>query len=336
MISALNDGTFPSASLLIAKGGEIVMHKAYGNCTESSVFDIASLTKPIVTATLALHAVDKGVLRLEDTVNKFYEGIDDLKKITILNLLNHSSGFPAWQPFYRTVPNDHIGTKKGYDDVILFALNESLEYETGTKSIYSDIGFMILGDVLQIVLKKSLNELADELIFKPIGAESSFFRPVDKNVPFKKDISKLDIVPTEDCPWRKKVIKGFVHDQNCYAMGGVAGHAGLFSTTADIHLFIKGIMENFDEKKFFEMSATSPGTHLLGWDRPSEFASQSGTKFSKHTIGHLGFTGCSMWIDLEKKCWIILLSNRIHPTAMNQKIKSFRPSLHDTIMEEIA
>jgi CubicO group peptidase (beta-lactamase class C family) len=152
------------------------------------------------------------------------------------------------------------------------------------------------------------------------------------------------IAPTENCPWRKKILCGEVHDDNAYAMGGVAGHAGLFSSARDVHAFLVRMSQCFHGKdnflpqalvqEFFKRSESSGnGNFALGWDTPAPEGSASGHLFSPHSVGHLGFTGCSLWWDLEKNCHIILLSNRVHPSRKNEKIKEFRPFIHDEIMK---
>ena len=152
------------------------------------------------------------------------------------------------------------------------------------------------------------------------------------------------IAPTENCPWRKKILCGEVHDDNAYAMGGVAGHAGLFSSARDVHAFLVRMDQCFKGKdnflpqalvqEFFKRSESSGnGNFALGWDTPTPERSASGHLFSSHSVGHLGFTGCSIWWDLEKNCHIILLTNRVHPSRKNEKIKEFRPFIHDEIMK---
>jgi CubicO group peptidase (beta-lactamase class C family) len=154
------------------------------------------------------------------------------------------------------------------------------------------------------------------------------------------------IAPTEDCPWRKKVLCGEVHDDNAYAVGGVAGHAGLFSSVRDIHQLLACLNGCHRGKNTFLPQAliqeflsrdesVKNSTYALGWDTPSENKSSSGKYFSLHSVGHLGFTGTSIWWDLEKNCHVVLLSNRVHPTRKNEKIREFRPYIHDLIMKTL-
>jgi CubicO group peptidase (beta-lactamase class C family) len=154
------------------------------------------------------------------------------------------------------------------------------------------------------------------------------------------------IAPTENCPWRRKILCGEVHDDNAYAIGGVSGHAGLFSSARDIHAFLQRMSQCLEDKDSFlprdlvrefltKDDAVSGSTFALGWDTPSPGKSASGSLFSPRTVGHLGFTGCSIWWDLEKSCHVVLLTNRIHPSRKNDKIKEFRPQIHDLIMKAL-
>lgn len=366
MKTALQDGVFPSASLLVAKDTEVVFKNTYGDCSEKTIFDVASLTKPVITTTLAMIAVKEGLLNLEDSLVKFFPNADQLKDVKVFQLLNHSSGLPGWKPFYKEVSHEDVASIAGRKLIIDAVLREPLEYKTGSKSIYSDLGFILLDVILESIFAEPLISIANELITKPLGMKNSFYRLV-KKTPWsgenflpayeveERDFSGLDFAPTQDCPWRGEVIQGLVDDQNCYAMGGVSGHAGLFSTTDDLHLFVTELirsnhgigdfLQQETVREFINYNANTPAhlkclkrknnTFALGWDHPKEENSQAGNSFSKHSIGHLAYTGCSIWINLEKNFWVILLTNRVHPATTNEKIKTFRPTLHDQIVEEL-
>lgn len=350
---ALNDavdcGIFPSAQLLVAKGGLSIFHKAYGNSTLETMFDIASLTKPICSTTLIMQLVAEDILRLDDTVAGHIKEFNDSskKEITIRHLLNHSSGLPAWQPFYQMIPQKEIGTKSAKNFIIDAICREPLKYKIGGQSEYSDLGFILLGEIIERITKKPLDTLFSDRIATPLKLPNTFFRPLNL-VNLADSLNLANFSSTEDCPWRHKVMRGEVHDQNCYAMGGVAGHAGLFSTTSDINKFIAAFVASYKSagglipqevvERFlpFKNKLTEcNSTWLLGWDRPSHVNSQAGSHFSRKSIGHLGYTGCSMWIDLEKDFWVVLLTNRIHPTSTNERIKSFRPTLYNMVYEEL-
>lgn len=361
MKQAISEGIFPSASLLVAKEGSVAFENYYGKCSAATIFDVASLTKPVITTTLAIRALQEGFLNLEDTVTKFFPEAHHLDSVEIFHLLNHSSGLPSWQPYYQGVPRGDVGSPAGRSQIVHAVLDEALLRDPGFDSCYSDLGFILVGEIIEAVFMEPLATLADEFILNPLKMENSFYRIVDKTpwsaatfepafVGSARDFSGLDFAPTEDCPWRGEVVSGYVHDQNCYAMGGVAGHAGLFSTVDDLNLFVaefvscccrggkfldKNILEQFVCMGRDTVEPRYRGSFLLGWDRPAHENSQAGRHFSKRSIGHLGYTGCSLWIDLMKDFWVILLTNRIHPTSTNERIKSFRPMLHDSICDEL-
>ena len=354
---AVQSGVFPSAQLLVVKGGEAIIANAYGNATVETIFDVASLTKPICTATLAMQLVAEDKLRLDDAVCQHLKEFEH-KGVTIRHLLNHSSGLPAWEAFYQMVPAADIGRPAGKKEILDSVFHEPLEYVTGSKSVYSDLGFIILSEIIERIGKKALNVLFADRVAKPLGLNDTFFVPLCVAQDFNpatsgrsKDLRYTPtelFAPTEDCPWRKKVMRGEVHDQNCYAMGGVAGHTGLFSTTTDINKFITAFVASYrTEGRFLPQEvvqrflpfhfklAEYNTTWLLGWDTPAHTNSQAGQYYSKKSIGHLGYTGCSMWIDLERDYSIVLLTNRVHPTTTNEKIRSFRPMIYNMIYEEM-
>jgi len=350
MQHGLDDGVFPSAQLIAASKNGVLIDKAYGNATLETVFDVASLTKPISTVSLTMNMVEKDILRLDDKIPQYLPACKNSfkDKITIRHLLSHSSGLPAWQAYYQLLPRADIGKPSGKKLVVDFICNEELVYKTGYESVYSDLGFILLGEVIERVGKKTLDKLFAEQIAGPLGLNSTFFVPLCQRPPKAgpppagTNAPAHQFAPTEDCPWRKKILRGEVHDQNCFAMGGVAGHAGLFSNTNDINKFISNLVNDYKNGRevtlrflpFRDKLTECNSTWLIGWDRPSHINSQAGRYFSDSSIGHLGYTGCSMWIDLKKEFWIVLLTNRVHPTTMNEKIKSFRPTIYNLVCEE--
>lgn len=374
MQKAVSTGVFPAADLLVAKNHEILYQNHYGDARSGTTFDTSSLTKPISTAHLAMILMGEDSLKPDQTLSHWFEYAkqEEHKQITVEMLMNHRSGLPAWRPFYRELPSALIGTQEGKEFIINACLNESLQSKPGEVTNYSDLGYMLLGAIVEKAAKAPLDELFAKLIAKPLGLKDSFYirntgdelrttsRRTDthpnQHVPTgPKPSAAADeghhkrFAATEDCPWRGRVIHGQVHDQNAYAMGGVAGHAGLFSTSLDIHLFIKNFMESFDGEGLIKretlnlifpvqdglISPPTQGVFVGGWDTPFERNSAAGSYMSRHTIGHLGYTGCSVWIDQKQDVWIILLTNRIHPSTTNEKIKAFRPHIHDLIYNAI-
>lgn len=372
---AISDGVFPAADFLVAKEGEILFHKTFGDARKDTCFDVASLTKPMVAVNIAMMQTAENLIKYDDNVYQWLAGARQPahKKITVRNLLDHTSGLPAWQPFFRELPLSMIGTEAGKRLVLDSCYNEPLEAPVGEKTIYSDIGYIILGEILEQAGDARLDELFSQFVSRPLGLTNSFFvrtmgSPLQKSgkrgfdtaqrhihVPpdHKKKNSEDDnkdtrrFAPTEDCPWRGRVVHGEVHDQNAYALGGVAGHAGLFSTCADIHVITSELVKCYNGKsnwlpndivrQFIPEGKEKPvgNKFVLGWNRPSVENSASGHFFSPNSIGHLGYTGCSVWIDLTEQFWIILLTNRIHPSTTNQKISSFRPQIHDLAFSEL-
>lgn len=342
MKQGVAEGVFPGAQLLVVKGGDVLHHEAYGAATLDTLFDVASLTKVVSTTTIAMLLAQEKRLDLDAPVS-FVTKNNWHKEVCFWHLLNHSSGLPAWRPYYEGLHGDMIGTPEGKEYIIDQCLSEPFEYPTGTKSLYSDIGFIILGDAIENMTGKSLGTIFEMKVAAPLKLKNTAYRPLKG-----ENSSNLDVAPTEKCVWRKRMLKGEVHDQNCYAMGGVAAHAGLFSNTNDLKVFCDEIVAAWNGsstllsqetmKRFFDFEkkwTTEPSTRLLGWDRPAEVDSQAGSRFSKRTVGHLGFTGCSIWIDLEKNFYVVLLANRIHPDVANEKIKAFRPVLHDLVFETL-
>lgn len=359
MEQAVERGVFPSAELLVARNGDILHHNHYGKARGGTCFDIASLTKPMATATLAMQLVQEGLLKTTDTVYQWLGGarLPAHRKMTVAHLLSHTSGLPAWKPFYRELPIDQIGTDAGKSHILTACKNEPVEMEPGFRCLYSDIGYILLGDILEQAGMAPLDVLFQNRIARPLGLKEMFFvRVMGKSSDIGHRTSDVEthqrrFAPTEDCPWRGKVMQGEVHDQNCYAMGGVAGHAGLFSTAEEIHKFVTALLKcyrgesdwiaqkvvqhflDYAFRKTRNEERRTPGAYALGWDTPTPGQSSSGRHFSPHSIGHLGYTGCSMWNDLDKNFRVILLTNRIHPSVLNEKIKAFRPKIHNLILE---
>ena len=287
---------FPSAQLIVADGGRVVLEHNV-RATADTRFDVASLTKALCTSLVAMRL---GV----------WDAPAPLPGVTVRHLLTHSSGLPAWRPFYETA--------HGRDAVVRAALETPLESAPGEASGYSDLGFIILGDLLERAAGQRLDVLFDELVARPLGVGARF-GPVPA------------AAPTEGVP-------GVVHDDNCRAGGGVLGHAGLFATARDVSTIAGSLVAAWQagDPLVRELFAPRPGTTWrLGWDGPADRGSSSGELWPKAGVGHLGFTGCSIWVDLPRGRWVVLLTNRVHPTRWNQEIKSFRPALHDAIVRAL-
>jgi len=355
---AIGQGAFPGAVILVARGDEVLWHAAFGNRSRDpsstpmapdTVFDLSSLTKPLATATALLTLAREGKIRLDDKITRFVPnfGVFGKQGITIAQVLAHCAGLAAWRPFYRELARGSgVATRAAATAVFERIHRERLEYAPGAKSVYSDLGFILLGEVVELLGHATLDKVCAERVFRPLGLRSTGFVDlahlrVRKIVPVSEHIA-----PTERCPWRGRVLCGEVHDDNAWAMGGVAGHAGLFSSAADVHRLVarlRACWRGEDDflprdlvRRVWRRDDTVPGsTWALGWDTPAPSGSSAGVKVSAQSVGHLGFTGTSVWVDLERDAHVVLLTNRVHPSRSDDRIKAVRPRVHDAVWEAL-
>jgi len=351
-------GIFPAAAAGISYGcgsekKEVVSF--YGNATlypkkrtiqKNNFFDLASLTKPLATSMAVLCLIKEKKIDIEEPLTSLLERKipGEKKRITTKNLLSHSSGLPAHREYYHILNGIALKDKDKYiEDIIL---REKMEYNPGTTTLYSDLGFILLGRIIEKKAGCTLADYVTEKVLKPLNLmEKIFYNPLNHE---SKRFKKNDFVATERCPWRKKILCGEVHDDNCYAMGGVAGHSGLFGNVEGVTALTGKILEMWqgrvehpnikrEDLEYFltRQQIIEGSTWALGFDTPNEKESSSGKYLSPKSVGHLGFTGTSFWIDLEKKTAIVLLTNRVHPSRENNKIKKFRPYFHDRVMEKL-
>jgi serine-type D-Ala-D-Ala carboxypeptidase len=360
---AVKQGVFPGAVLLVGRGEEVIYERAFGSRSLvpahspmelSTIFDLASLTKPLATTIAMMLLVSDKKLRLDDQVTRFvpmFRG-GTQQPITIRHLLSHSSGLPAWKPYYEEVMAIENNGKANFvvsgaaKRYVLEQIHQEKPLsEPGTQALYSDLGFMVLGEIIENISGSNLNDFCHDRIYRPLGLRSTAFVDLTQ-LPTARTQPLENFAPTEICLWRKRVLCGEVHDDNAFVVGGIAGHAGLFSSARDVHAIVARLdqcLRGSDSflpqamvQEFFARDQSVPdSTRALGWDTPAPDKSASGIHFSQRSVGHLGFTGTSLWWDLEKNCHVILLSNRVHPTRRNEKIKQFRPSIHDLIMQVI-
>lgn len=300
--NGVRERAFPGAVLLVGDDNGTLFEEAAGhldfdpNSPQTrldTIYDVASLTKVVVTTTLAMMLYDEGKLDLDTQVEDY----------TIRELLTHSAGL-------KTEPDADISG--GH--------RPPLEYEPGTKSVYSDVGFIILGKIIEQLAGAPLDVLARERIFEPMRMKDTSFNP---------DPSWLGrIAPTGPS------LRGRVHDPNAAAMNGVAGHAGLFSTAPDLALFCRRMLRGGPTIELFTRrdGRVPDSTRALGWDTPSKENSSAGQYFSESSFGHTGFTGTSMWIDPKRRLYAILLTNRIYSNPGNLEIRAIRPKLHDAVI----
>jgi CubicO group peptidase (beta-lactamase class C family) len=344
MQQAVSEGVFPGAVLLVSREGSIVCHNAYGfadlisrrSMTTETIFDLASLTKPLATALAVMILIQQGHIGPEQELGDILPAFKEDKKSTIKvrHLLHHNAGLADYRPYYKKI--GHLPTEKRKQALRKLLVVEPLIHPIGTKVVYSDLGFMILEWLVEHVSGKRLDDFVSEMIYGPLGLDNLFF--VDLNAKKPRGV----FAATEQCPWRKTLLEGQVHDENAYVVGGVQGHAGLFGTAAAVHMLVSKLLsayqgtspDNLFETEmvrlFFRRLPNSDKT--LGFDAPAMKNSSAGRYFSANSVGHLGFTGTSFWMDLDRFIIVIMLTNRVHPSRDNEAIKRFRPLLHDEVM----
>ena len=338
--TAIAAHAFPACSLAIASRGELVAHKALGRftydpasseVTTASLFDLASLTKVVATTAMAMVLYERGLLDLEAPVTaiipEFANNEGPRREITLRMLLAHSSGLPAYEKLFLRA--------RTREDLLQAAFTTPLVAAPGARAEYSDVGFIILGVVLERLADESLVAFCQREIFGPLGMANTTFNPTRA--------LKDSIPPTaDDRTFRYRIIQGEVQDENASVLGGIAGHAGLFSTAEDLALFAHAMLNSGHPilrpatvELFSRRESAPEGTsRAFGWDTPSP-PSQSGKYFSPRSFGHLGYTGTSLWIDPERQLSITLLTNRTWPDCQNEAIKQVRPAFCDAVIEDL-
>ena len=335
----LADRAFPCAVVEVGNRQGPIWRRAFGHldhdvesaaAQDDTIFDLASLTKVIATTSLAMKLVEQGHINLNDPIRKWlpeWRG-KDREDVALRSLLTHSSGLTAWLPFYR----DYSGRVEFRHAICSLPL----EYEPDTQSIYSDLGFILLGMIIEGVGGTPVDVQAESLLGL-LTAAPLLFNPAAT--------LRSRIAPTEHDPWRGRRLVGEVHDENCWALGGAAGHAGLFGTTQAVGEFARTVLnmlEGRDDRiagretaRTFVTRAKVPGSRALGWDTMLP-TSSCGTRMAASAFGHTGFTGTSLWIDPEKGVYVVLLTNRVNPTRENNAIQQIRPALHDAVMDAVS
>jgi len=333
----IKKGAFPGLVVLAGNEKENYIFKALGDAeimpetrsmTLETLFDLASLTKVMVTAPLTLFFIEKGYIRLEDSVSRFKTEFPH-NQVTVRQLLNHSSGLPATGELFR-YPQDPLSYLWGLE----------LENKPGKVVNYSCMGYILLGKIIEEIAKAGLDELAAEVIFRPLGMEKTGFNPEDGY--FAATEVGNEFEQKKGAPPREGVMRGVVHDGNAYSLGGVSGNAGLFAPAEDVGKFARMILRNDGQilsssamdLMFSRQTPLDQDPRSMGWCLPGPYSS-GGDLISKSSIGHTGFTGTSLWIDLEKRLFIVLLTNRIHPRVENDAHIRLRPLIHNRIWAEM-
>jgi CubicO group peptidase (beta-lactamase class C family) len=332
---------FPGGVLAVGYKGSLVYLHPFGRLsydenappvTAGTLYDLASLTKVVATTTMAMILVDEGRLDLDQKVQEVLPGFRGPGKeaVTVCHLLTHSSGLPATAPLYQDI--------RGRAAYVQRIAAMDLVYPPGSQSVYSDLGVILLGEILERAAGRPLEDFVRERVLEPLGMRDTMFRPPAGLA--------ARIAPTEYDPWRGRMVRGEVHDENAFAMGGAAPHAGLFGTAGDLARFAQMLLKGgvLDGRRIisqetvdlFTRRAGIPGSdRALGWDTRSAEGSSAGTLLSARSFGHTGFTGTSIWIDPERNLFVILLTNRVHPTRENNLIRQARPAVADAVVRAI-
>jgi CubicO group peptidase (beta-lactamase class C family) len=345
---------YTAAVLLAARGEEIVFQSAAGDAHPSSIFDIASVTKPLV-AGLFFALEQEGKISTGDPVSKVLPLASPdpaAARMNFLHLLSHTSGLPAWKPFYEEImlaegkeENRLWGSSSAHDGIINAILHMRLKATPGSACVYSDLGFMLLGRALELVSFKPLEKTFRRFIAEPLEMRDTSYLPLS----IYSECESGRFVSTGYSDARRKEKLGEVDDENAAAMGGVAGHAGIFSTGFDLFLFAREILRaRRGEARILSRASAMKMTTKVpdppgcprtpGWDTPTPIpggASQAGNRFPEGSFGHLGYSGCSIWIDPSSETTIVFLTNRIYFGKQNDGLKTLRPAIHDSLMENL-
>ena len=348
MESAIEDGAWPGGVLLAAKGGNIFYHQGHGFHTyerkrpvrSSDIFDLASITKVVSTTSGIMKLVDQNKINIDKPVASYLPDFIGKKKnhkkqkskITIRDLLSHSSGLPAFKQYFKMEKTKELIMESIYDTEPIRAI--------GDTTIYSDVGAIMLGEIVEKVSGYPLEVFIDSMVFEPLGMSTTFFNPP------KEKLHR--IIPTE-IDQKGNLIHGYVHDENAHILGGVAGHAGLFSTAKDLAIFSQVMLNRgiYGWKRIFKQGTVdlftsradlvSESSRCLGWDSPSG-ASSGGVYLSDDSFGHGGYTGTTLWIDPDNEIIVILLTNAVHPNRKNKDPKYFdwRHRIHSAVYESLS
>jgi len=364
----IDDGAYTAAALLVGEGDEVAWQRSAGHARAASLFDIASVTKPL-TAALFFALSQEGHLRADAAAAEllpFTSPDPRVREVRFSHLLSHTSGLPAYLPLYEKVRGMEkakgrplFGTAEGHDIVLAEVLSLPLSYAPGTAWDYSDLGYMLLGRAIEISGFQSLDRLLSAKVAGPLGMRDTCYLPLSS----LSECETGQIVPTGWSEVRGREKAGEVDDENAAAMGGVAGHAGVFSTAADLFRFAREVLRarRGDGRILSRPSAVSMTTRVAtpagcprtpGFDTPTGWqggvsirngdspakapGSQAGALAPSGAVGHLGYTGCSVWIDPDREVTVVLLTNRVVHGPDNRKLSALRPRIHDAVWKGTA
>ena len=349
--NALKKNTFSGACISFSQNEVFLRERkdySFGYTTKNqpknkvntkTYFDLASLTKPLVTSLSIAVLIEKGKVGLQDNLADCCSWVipDDKIKIKISHLLSHSSGLPAHRPYYQELGSIPLSEKKR--TLRNWIVGEQMCFLPGTSTLYSDLGFMLLGFLVEDLTDTPLDIFWKENVITPLGLQNELFFPKNKRIDTERCAATKNSHRCED------LLTGVVHDYNCRAMGGVGGHAGLFGTAPAVASLCEYILDQSKGRNRHPSYSSSLLINLLerkidsewsyGFDSPTKGKSSSGVYFSTKSRGHLGFTGTSFWIDFDRDIVIVVLTNRVHLSNDLSGIRAFRPLIHDTIMKKL-
>lgn len=339
----VKNGAYPGFVFVASKDGEVICREQGGllsnetpkvKVTPASRYDLASLTKAVATTSAVMCLYEDGKLQLDDRISAFLPdfGQKGKNKLTIRQLLTHSSGLPAWAPLYKKNATEFNTPEEMIEKLMAI----ELAYEPGTKTVYSCLGFMVLQQAVEKIAGKRLDQLLQERVFGPLSMKNTGFNPA-------KHGTVENVAPTENCPVRHKLLQGEVHDENAWFLGGISGNAGLFSTAEDLGIFAQMMLNEgiYGGQRIFAAETIQAfsqaqvidgevSSRALGWEKPTK-SNSAGQFFSSSAFGHTGFTGTALWIDPENGLFGIFLTNRVHPTRDNHKIYAFRSEVFNQL-----
>ncbi|MAX12793.1 MAG: hypothetical protein CMG11_01825 [Candidatus Marinimicrobia bacterium] len=342
---AIDDEIFPGAQIFISKGEDVLLHSGFGKYSyeldaklvdTSSVYDIASISKVVTTVPLVMKLVERRRISINNLVKEYYPSFTggNKDKVKISHLLTHSSGISGYVRYF-----DMPGIANE-QDILNDILDRDLKLKPGSKFEYSDLGFILLKNIIEKTNRSNFESLVSRWVLNPLKMRNTYYNP--------SSAQSDNIVPTEnDKNFRKRLLKGEVHDENTYIMNGVSSHAGLFSNAWDLAIFAKLFLNKGvwlgkrhlgygTVKKFLKKQNKPYGSDMaLGWDTPSLSNSSAGDYFSNGSFGHLGFTGTSLWVDPQEEIIIVMLTNRVYPFREDRGIKKVRRDFHNEVMKEI-
>lgn len=330
------DSAFPGAFAVIGTGDAILAEYGVGSLDwapsprpdENTLWDMASLTKVVGMTTAMMQLTEAGKVDLDAPVQRYVREFQgpNKERVTVRQLLTHSSGLPAWRPLYKETDTP--------DAARALAIATALDTLPGIRMVYSDLGAIILGQIVERASGEHLDDYLTRHVFGPLGMTSTRYRPGADLLP--------RIAPTEYDPWRQRKIRGEVHDENAFSLGGVSGHAGLFSTGHDVarltRMYLNGgtldgvrIVSPETIRRFTTVQDSTMSNRALGWETPNG-SNSAGHLMKGPAFGHTGFTGTSIWVDPSRDLYVVLLTNRVNPTRQNVRINGVRSALADVVV----